>query len=378
MNELPLASIIIDNYNYGRFLAGAIDSALHQNYPQLEVIVVDDGSTDHSREVMAGYGKRIVSVLQENRGQAAAINEGFKRSKGTVVVFLDADDFLFPAAVARAMESLRDEHIVKVHWPLQVVDEQGKPTGKTCPRELAEGDLREEILKDGPWCVPAPPTTCNAWTRGFLESVMPIPEQDYRICADAYLVTLGWVSGMTRRISEPQGYCRLHGGSYYRGLPFLQKVRRDMEIYDLLCGLLGQHFLRQGVAVVPDNWKHRVWAPHQLYQASRELAGIIPAGTTFVLADMGSWDGPLCPESHQLPFLEKNGQYWGPPPDDETALRELDRMRAEFGAGFIVFGEPAFWWLDHYKQFAEHLRTRYRCALKNERLLAFDLRMQFP
>ena len=376
MSELPLASIIISNYNYGRFLAEAIDSALNQNHPRTEVIVVDDGSTDHSREVIARYGDRIVPVLQENRGQASAFNEGFRRSQGDVVLFLDADDALFPTAAARAAEALRDGQIVKVHWPLRVVDELGKPTGKTCPRELAEGDLRDKILKDGPWCVAAPPTSCNAWTRRFLESVMPVPERDYRICADAYLVTLGWVSGPTRRIGEPQGGYRLHGGSNYRGLPLLQKLRRDMEIYDLLCALLGEYFSRQGVTNDPESWKRRPWAPHQIYQASRELAGIIPAGATFVLADAGNWGCPVRPESRQLPFLERHGQYWGPPADDEMALRELDRMRREFGADFIAFGEPAFWWLDHYKKFAGHLRTRFRCLLQNERLMVFDLRRQ--
>ena len=108
MSESPLVSIIIDNYNYGRFLPEAIDSALNQNYLRKEVIVVDDGSTDPSREVMAGYGNRIVPVLQDNRGQAAAFNEGWHRSKGDVILFLDADEFLFPTAAARAVDALRD------------------------------------------------------------------------------------------------------------------------------------------------------------------------------------------------------------------------------------------------------------------------------
>jgi hypothetical protein len=378
MSPLPLATIIIDNYNYGRFLAEAIDSALNQDYPQTEVIVVDDGSTDDSRQVIASYGDRIVPVLQENRGQAAAFNAGFRRSKGGVVVFLDADDSLFAKAITRAVEALRDKQIIKAHWPLEIVDEAGKRTGKTCPRELAEGDLRDKILEGGPWCVPAPPTTCNAWTRRILERIMPVPEKDYRICADAYLVALGWVCGPTRRISEPQGCYRSHGGSNYRALPLSQKLRRDMELYERLCGVLGEHFSRQGLACDPEIWKRRPWAPHQVYQASQDLAGVIPAGTTFVLVDGENWGGPLCPELRQLPFLERNGQYWGPPADDDNALHEFERMRNEFGAGFIAFAEPAFWWLDHYIKFAGHLRRHFRCTLRNERLVIFDLRTRLP
>ena len=71
MTNPPLASVIINNYNYGRFLRGAIDSALNQTYPHTEVIVVDDGSTDGSPEVIATYKNRIVPVLKTNGGQAS-------------------------------------------------------------------------------------------------------------------------------------------------------------------------------------------------------------------------------------------------------------------------------------------------------------------
>src|SRR4051812_16040279 len=99
MERAPWASIIINNYNYGHFLRDAIDSALAQTYPCTEVIVVDDGSTDDSREVIAGYGQRVTAVFKENGGQASAFNAGFAASRGEVVVFLDADDTLLPNAM---------------------------------------------------------------------------------------------------------------------------------------------------------------------------------------------------------------------------------------------------------------------------------------
>src|SRR5437870_11095985 len=99
MSQLLRASIIITSYNYGRFLAEAIDSALAQTYPATEVIVVDDGSTDHSRELVLGYGDRIRAVLKENGGQASAFNAGFNVSRGDVLFFLDSDDLLLPSAV---------------------------------------------------------------------------------------------------------------------------------------------------------------------------------------------------------------------------------------------------------------------------------------
>ncbi len=68
MSSSQKVSIIINNYNYGRFLKEAIDSALNQTYSNTEVIVVDDGSTDNSHEIIAEYGKQIIPILKENRG----------------------------------------------------------------------------------------------------------------------------------------------------------------------------------------------------------------------------------------------------------------------------------------------------------------------
>src|SRR5215208_6715835 len=80
--------IVIDNYNYGRFLAAAIDSALGQRHPHVRTVVVDDGSTDDSRDVIARYGDRITAVLKENGGQASALNAGWEHCHGDVVIFL--------------------------------------------------------------------------------------------------------------------------------------------------------------------------------------------------------------------------------------------------------------------------------------------------
>src|SRR5713226_4036240 len=100
MPATPLVSIIITSYNYGRFLTECIDSALSQTHRPTEVIVVDDGSTDHSSDIIRGYGDRIRATLKPNEGPASSWNLGFTQSRGEFVLFLDSDDALLPMAIA--------------------------------------------------------------------------------------------------------------------------------------------------------------------------------------------------------------------------------------------------------------------------------------
>lgn len=87
MNNSPLVSILVNNYNYDKYLSDAIESAINQTYTPVEVIVVDDGSTDNSKTVLDGYSGKINSILKPNAGQASAINEGFKIAEGKSFVF---------------------------------------------------------------------------------------------------------------------------------------------------------------------------------------------------------------------------------------------------------------------------------------------------
>jgi hypothetical protein len=104
-----------------------------------------------------------------------------------------------------------------------------------------------------------------------------------------------------------------------------------------------------------------------------ELAPLIPQGETLILVDQAKLETNAIAGRHALPFLERAGEYWGPPPDDETAIREFERLRGS-GANFIVFAWPAFWWLDYYQGFNRHLRQHHRNVLENDRIVVFDLR----
>ena len=101
-----LVSVVIINHNYGQFLGTCLDSVLAQTHAALEVVVVDDGSTDGSADVLKSYGERITIVQQANLGHVRAFNAGYAASRGDVVLFVDADDILYPDCIARSAGEL--------------------------------------------------------------------------------------------------------------------------------------------------------------------------------------------------------------------------------------------------------------------------------
>src|ERR1700676_3954845 len=94
----PSVSIVISCFNYERYVGAAIRSALEQVGPASEVVVVDDGSGDGSRDLIAAFGDQITAIVKDNGGQASALNLGFQASAGDAVIFLDADDVLLASA----------------------------------------------------------------------------------------------------------------------------------------------------------------------------------------------------------------------------------------------------------------------------------------
>jgi len=106
-SDSELVSIVIPAYNYAKYLPTAIDSALGQNYPAIEVIVIDDGSTDETPRVGAAYGEKIRYIRQTNAGLSAARNRGLAEARSEYVVLLDADDLLDPEMVAVSLDAMK-------------------------------------------------------------------------------------------------------------------------------------------------------------------------------------------------------------------------------------------------------------------------------
>jgi hypothetical protein len=209
-------SVVVNNYNYARFLPDALDSALDQIGEALEVLVVDDGSTDESRAVIDRYAERVRVVLQPNRGQKAAFNAGFAAATGDVVMFLDADDVLDPRTVSSVAEVFADAPATaRVVFRLAIIDAEGRETGGCIPSAampLPHGDVRAMVLAfpdDLAW----PPTSGNAFAAWALHRVMPLPVDEERVDADHDLHTLIPLLGPVGSLPGIGGFYRVHGAN---------------------------------------------------------------------------------------------------------------------------------------------------------------------
>ncbi len=214
INSKPLVSIIIDNYNYGRFVDQAIESALNQTYAHVEVIVVDDGSTDNSREVVSRYRDRITTMFKANGGQASAFNTGFRVSRGEVVVFLDSDDMLVPQAAEEVVRAWRPG-TAKAQYVLEHIDAEGRRLGAIVPYDpgmMPNCDARTLILSSGGYA--GPPTSGNAFSRAVLERLMPIPEREWRQAADTSLEILAPFFGDVVSLKKILGFYRVHDSNH--------------------------------------------------------------------------------------------------------------------------------------------------------------------
>ncbi|NJR15065.1 MAG: glycosyltransferase [Calothrix sp. CSU_2_0] len=120
----PKISVIIPTYNRSHLIKDAIESVLNQTYQDFELIIIDDGSTDNTKEVLAEYGERLQYIYQENQGRSAARNHGLNLAKGEYIAFLDSDDVWFPDKLARQVPILKSapDNVVLVHGYKCIVD----------------------------------------------------------------------------------------------------------------------------------------------------------------------------------------------------------------------------------------------------------------
>ncbi len=287
-SDRPLISIIVINYNYARFLRTSLDSALSQTYPNVEVIAVDDGSTDQSRDIIESYGSRISSVFKRNGGQGSSLNAGFAASRGELAIFLDADDALIPTAAAEVAEAWRPG-IAKVQFQLEIVDVNGAPLGGRVPEFevfLPNGDMRDLIRRCGEY--PTSPSSGNAFSRAAIEGLMPLEEPDWTEIGEHPLVMLSPFFGDVVSLRRTLGIYRIHNTNQSNlGGAYLDRLHHRLTGTPYLAETLCKAAKRTGIDLDPrligsttatGEIKDDLIAPRSHYSSDRRRQPIRTAG----------------------------------------------------------------------------------------------------
>jgi len=252
-----LVSIIITNYNYGRYLAVSIASALAVDWPRTEIIVVDDGSTDRSRDIVDGFVPMgIKKPYIENQGQARAAARGYSESRGEWIVFLDADDILDPSIVRAAAKVMRPGWSM-IQFRMRIIDGLGNPAGRFFP--TYRQDTTPEKIRS--WAAltasyPAAPTSGNVLARSFLERIFPL-EDGMDSAIDTYFISTAPFLGDVLTVDKPLVSYRIHGGnSSAQSTLDVTKIAHDLRRHIASSRYSAGIAFANGIAVAPNRWRY--------------------------------------------------------------------------------------------------------------------------
>lgn len=223
MMKNPLVSIILDNYNYADFLGEAIESVLNQTYSNYEILLVDDGSTDHSKEIIQQYVLRcdkIIPIFKENGGQTSAFNTAFKEAHGEIIALLDSDDYWYPQKL---------EKIVEKHKEYQFVQHYLSNNGSGIYRKVNTSINWHKILNDYGYLYNHSVSSSLSFSKKILEPFFPLlNEQEMRYCTDGILVMIALSLTEVGFIEEELGFYRIHGKNGFVGKSDFGKAARKV------------------------------------------------------------------------------------------------------------------------------------------------------
>jgi glycosyltransferase involved in cell wall biosynthesis len=256
----PIVTIVTPSYNQGEFIRATIESVLAQDYPQLEYIVMDGGSTDQTAAITAEYASRLTWISERDRGQAHAINKGFQRAKGDIAAWLNSDDILLPGAVSRAVKAFNDappgvgSGIGAIYGEGYLMDREGRFTRTfpaTEPFNLWKlTHLSDYVLQQSTF-----------FRRAAVEEVGWLDEELHYTLDWDLLIKLGKRFGL-HYVPEYFGALREYpeAKSFAGGRARIEEIRRVLERHTGLHRAPG--YWTYGLANVYESWKQRCEQPH--------------------------------------------------------------------------------------------------------------------
>jgi hypothetical protein len=253
----PTISVLIDTFNHERYIGAALESVFAQEglrQGMVEVVVIDDGSTDNTREIVCRFGNNVRYYHKPNGGQASAFNFGIPLCSGEIICFLDGDDWWHPKKLSSVLNEFQQyPSVIGVGHAIIEVDEIAHIRAKVGPSE------RTQITLDSPSAIYAfhnfgccLGTSRLAMKRWVAEEMLNVP-RELVFEADEYLFTLLPTFGRVHVLPEPLTYYRIHGGNLYQdssSLPLKyeldERLNRRASIYACLASVLPAELLKRG------------------------------------------------------------------------------------------------------------------------------------
>lgn len=222
--QLPLVSIVTPAYNQAEFLAETIESVLAQDYPNIEYIVLNDGSTDNTEEILIRYSGRLKWETQVNMGQAATLNKGWSISTGKYVGYLSSDDILYPSAVGDLVEIFeRSPEVGVAYCDFDIINERGTHVKKMVSEEYVKDRLVLDLI-----CQPGVGALFRkdslSVVGGWSTTLRQVPDFDFWLRMADY--------APFKRVGKVLGAYRVHEGSASFGKMTPERADEIMSVMD--------------------------------------------------------------------------------------------------------------------------------------------------
>jgi glycosyltransferase involved in cell wall biosynthesis len=400
-------------YNGENFVEEAIESILNQSFEDLELIISDDGSTDSTEDICRAFTARDERVRYfrnpENIGPGPNYRRALGLTRAPYVKLAAHDDVCLPTFIETCVSVLdRDPTVVLAHTAAASIDEAGEVISVWEPNRALAADDAETRFRAA---LDIGDEIYLIWGVARAEVMRRIPPIGAYVGHDRPWLTALALHGRIDVSPEVLFHQREHPQrsvhTYDWRRPREAIAWHDRDRAGKLTfpnwRLLGEHaraVLRAPVNVgvknrclqelahwATDNRQALRWdvamAAERLPIAGEQLMGIfsqaamavrrrVPDGGAFILIDDATLEIDIFGHRTVIPMMEKNGTYWGPPADDQSAIVELERLRQQ-GALLVVIAANCYWWLDHYVEFAEHLE-RYAPIYESTDFVIRDLR----
>jgi glycosyltransferase involved in cell wall biosynthesis len=389
-------TVTIPTYNRAHLLNVALKSVLEQDFPDFQVIILDNASTDDTESVISSYNDSRITYLSNktNIGLFRNWNRAIEVNDSPYIVILQDDDIMLPGFIQESVVAL-DQHpqaafsftksrFIDIDGSLLQAQDNGYGT-----KGLIDGlNYLHQIVAGYNWVIHISSTMMRA---SALTEVGPFDilhqkhamefNLHFRLAAyfDLFhipkeLARIRLHSGQDHTITTPETGPLGMVADRTDAIAYLMQSRRaSCESYRLWLAkrllYIGRLRSEYTSHLIPNINLTRT---ERFEIAVQEIKDLIPANESFIFVDEASFGNQVFPGRRSLPFIEKNGEYFGPPPDDETAIRELERMRRS-GVEFIVFAWPSFWWLDYYSELRNYLNKKFCCIHNNSRIISFDM-----